>query len=136
MPPAQILTPCRTGQATTEAGCVAANAEERKSGKYSYLSPTYLFQPVAIESSGALGPTTYIFLRELGKLVFQESGEANSTSHLLQRLSIAVQRGNAVAVMGCARPRWPMYIIINNILYFILFYLPISCIYNKAILIN
>ena len=96
------------GQATTEAGCVAAHAKERKSGKYSHLSPTYLFQPVAIRSSGALGPSTYIFLRELGKRVFQESGEANSTSHLLQRLSIAVQWGNAVAVMRCARPRWPM----------------------------
>ena len=63
---------------------------------------------ILIESSGALGPSTYIFLRELGKRVFQEFGEANSTSHLLQKLSIAVQRGNAVAVMGCARPRWPM----------------------------
>ena len=96
------------GQATTEAGCVAAHAEERKSGKYSHLLPTYLFQPVAIESSGALGPSTYIFLQELGKRVFQESGETKSTSYLLQRLSIAVQQGNAVAVMGCARPRWPM----------------------------
>ena len=96
------------GQATTEAGCVAGHTEETKSGKCSHLSPTYLFQPVAIESSGALGPSTYIFLRELGKRVLQESGEANSTSHLLQRLSIVLQRGNAVAVMGCARPRWPM----------------------------
>ena len=69
------------GQATTEAGCVATHAEERKSGKYLHLSPTYLFQPVTIESSGALGPGTYIFLRELGKRVFHEFGEANTTSY-------------------------------------------------------
>ena len=98
------------GQATIEARCVAAHAGERKSGKYLHLSATYLFQPVAIESSGAFSSRTYIFLWEMGKRVFQESGEANSTSYLYSRdsLSIAVQQGNAVADMGCAGPRWPM----------------------------
>ena len=94
-------------QATTKAGCVAAHAEERKSRKYLHLAPTYHFQPVAIETSGAIGPCTRKFLRDLGRRVFLETGEANSTSYLLQRLSVAVQRGNAVAVLGCARPRNP-----------------------------
>ena len=49
------------GQATTEVGYVAAHGVETKSGKYSHPSPTYLFHPVVIESSGALGPSTYIF---------------------------------------------------------------------------
>ena len=31
-----------------------------------------------------------------------ETGEARETSYLLQRLSVAIQRGNAAAVLGCA----------------------------------
>ena len=93
------------GQATSGAGCVAAYAEERKIGKYSHLSPTYLFHPIAIETSGAIGPRSRAFLRELGRRVCLESGEMNSTNYLFQRLSVAVQRGNAVAVLGCVHPR-------------------------------
>ena len=92
-------------QATSGAGLVAALAEERKAVKYSHLSPTYLFTPVAMETMGAIGPESRAFLRELGRRVQLESGEANSTTYLLQRLSMAVQRGNAVAIMGCARAR-------------------------------
>ena len=90
------------GLATSGAGSVAASAEEKKDGKYLHLAPTYLFHPVAIETSGAIGPRSRTFLRELGRRVHRQSGEANSTSYLLQRLSVAVQRGNAVAIMGCA----------------------------------
>ena len=32
----------------------------------------------------------------------EETGEARETSYLLQRLSVAIQRGNAAAVLGCA----------------------------------
>ena len=123
------------GQATTEAGCVASHAEEWKSGKYSHLSPTYLFQPVAIESSGALGPSTYIFLRELGKHVFQESGEANSTTAHQPPPPETLHSGTAGKCGGCygVCPATLAHVIINNILYFILFYLPINCIitYNN-----
>ena len=31
-----------------------------------------------------------------------ETGEARETSYLLQRLSVAIQHGNAVAMLGCA----------------------------------
>ena len=42
------------GLATSEAGCVAASSEEKKAKKYARLGPTYVFQPVAIETSGTL----------------------------------------------------------------------------------
>ena len=42
----------------------------------------------------------YAFLRELGCHLKQVTGEARSFSYLRQRLSVAVQRGNAAAVMG------------------------------------
>ena len=40
------------------------------------------------------------FLKELGHRLKQVSGEANSFAYLTQRLSVAVQRGNAASVLG------------------------------------
>ncbi len=48
-------------RATLEAGGVASLAEERKSAKYAHLSPQFIIQPVAIETSGAIGPLPYLF---------------------------------------------------------------------------
>ena len=61
-------------------------------------------QTVAIESSGAIDPQSRAFLRELGRRVQLESSGTNSTMYLLQRLLVAVQRGNAVAIMGSLVP--------------------------------
>ena len=55
---------------------------------------------VAIEMVRFLGPETFSFLRELGCHLKQVTGEAKSFSYLRQHLSVAVQRGNATAVMG------------------------------------
>ena len=46
------------------------------------------------------GPKTTEFLKELGHRLRQVSGEANSFAYLTQRLSVAVQRGNAASVLG------------------------------------
>ena len=73
----------------------------KKDQKYLLLGATYLFTPVAIETSGAIGPRSRVFLRELGRRVRWESGEPRATSYLLQRLSVAVQRGNAAVILDC-----------------------------------
>ena len=78
---------------THKAGFVAGHAEVKKSEKYAHLAPTYQFQPVAIETSGARGPSSRVFLRELGRCVALETGEARSTSKLIQRLSVGYNVG-------------------------------------------
>ena len=40
------------------------------------------------------------FLKELGHRLRQVSGEANIFEYLTQRLSVAIQRGNAASVLG------------------------------------
>ena len=49
--------------AVREAGAAAAAAEERKKIKHSNLTSSYCFTPVAVETSGALGPATINFER-------------------------------------------------------------------------
>ena len=75
--------------ATSEAGRVAALAEDRKAQKYAHLTPSYLFTPVAIESAGAIGPQSWAFLKELGRRLLQETGEAMQVSQLPARAAIS-----------------------------------------------
>ena len=55
---------------------------------------------MAIETTGVFGSRTTQFLKELGQRLRQVSGEANSYAYFTQRLSVAVQRGNAASVLG------------------------------------
>ena len=87
---------------------MAAAAESRKKTKYSCLGPAYSFTPVAIETSGACGPLTLEFLRDLGNRLRQVTGEESSFAYLLQRLSVAVQRGNAASVLGTSSLSTPI----------------------------
>ncbi len=43
------------------------------------------------------------FVKELGGRVVRVTGDQKSSHYLLQRLSVAVQRGNAASVMGTIR---------------------------------
>ena len=91
-------------QVTSESGRVAESAEDRKAEKYRGLPASHSFTPVAIETLGVIGPRSMLFLRDLGRRIALESGEPRSTDYLLQRLSVAVQRGNAASVQGGMGP--------------------------------
>ena len=84
-------------------GSAAANAEERKRSKYASLADRYQFEPVAIETTEVVGPSTCNFLQILGKRVTAQTGERIAKKWLFERLSLAVVRGNAASVLatGC-----------------------------------
>ena len=77
---------------------VATAAEERKRDKYRDLMPHCVFEPVAVETLGGLGRDTLFFLKELGSRITAVTGDKRATIFLRQRLSIAVQMGNAACV--------------------------------------
>ena len=56
--------------------------------------------PIAIETFGPVGPKSLAFVKELRRRICQETGEEMATSYLMQRLSMAIQRGNVAAVLG------------------------------------
>ena len=94
------FAPSYSSRATNEAGAVATQAEERKEAKYSHLNSAHTFTPVAIETSGVFGAKTMRFVQELGQRLERVTGEVRSTNFLIQRLSVAVQRGNSALVLG------------------------------------
>ena len=51
-----------------------------------------------VESLGALGEEAATFFRDIGRRIAVATGEPRSTQFLFQRLSIAIQRGNAASV--------------------------------------
>ena len=82
-----------------EAGRAAATAERDKRTKYANFARRYRFEPVAIETSGVFGPTSKV-IQEIGKRISEKTGEPRETNWLKQRLSIAVQRGNAISILS------------------------------------
>jgi len=44
------------------------------------------------------------FFDELGKMIALKTDETRSKTFLKQRISMAIQKGNAAAVMGCFQP--------------------------------
>ena len=81
---------------------VAVDAEDRKRAKYTALCDQYCFVPLAVETLGALGEEAATFSRDIGRRIAVATGEPRSTQFLFQRLSIAIQRGNAASVVGTA----------------------------------
>ena len=81
----------------------------RRSGRktyYAHLDPSHSFTPVAVETSGVVGPQSLASLKDLGCWMRQVTGEERSLSYLLQRVSVAVQRGNLMLPQCWARLDW------------------------------
>ena len=94
------FAPSYQAKATSEAGAVAALAESRKRAKYCNMDPSHFFHPVAVETLGTFGPETFTLLKELGHRVRRATGEMRSFPFLIQRMAVAIQRGNCACVMG------------------------------------
>ena len=75
-------------------------AESRKEDLYCHLQRTHIFVLVAVETTGAFGTKCLRFSKDLAGRLRSNSGNALSFQHLIQRLSVAVRRGNAAAVQG------------------------------------
>ena len=53
-----------------------------------------------MDTAGLIGPLTHAFLKDLGRQIALVTSEEKSYSYLVQRVSVAIQRGNAASVVG------------------------------------
>ena len=72
----------------------------KKQQKYEDLNAGVDFVPFAIETSGVWGEQAMELVTEIGRRIAEVSHDSRSTSFLRQRISVAVQRGNAACVNG------------------------------------
>ena len=89
---------------SSAAGAAAEEAAVQKESKYADLCTDYLFCPVAIETLGPICSAGRLFLSELGRRASLLTCDPRETAFLFQRVSVAVQRFNAVCIAGTFLP--------------------------------
>ena len=81
-------------------GTAAERAERAKIVLYEELTKDYIFTPIAVETFGSWGEQGHTLIKEIGQRLCDITGDKRSTNYLFQRISMAVQRGNASSVLG------------------------------------
>ena len=101
------LAPSRLNQGSLcNLGTTATETEARKIEKYCKLIDNgYIFQPVALEKPGSLGESSEIFITRLCKRLCRSHDDQRAGSFLKQRISMALQIGNAACVLGTVSDR-------------------------------
>jgi hypothetical protein len=82
--------------------CFAAEmACKRTHNKYrSIISSNYIFKGLAFETLGPWCKETIDFINVIGDRLIAESGDSKSKKFLFERISLAIQRGNAASIRG------------------------------------
>src|SRR6218665_2145451 len=94
------VAPSYLPQTSSVGGAAAELAANRKISKYSELTTSYHFVPIAFETMGPINSSWVALIKELGRRMTLITGDIKETSYLFQRLSVALQRFNAVALRG------------------------------------
>jgi hypothetical protein len=101
------LAQSHLGATSVLAGAAAEKAAKHKNEKYLELTRSYEFCAVAIETLGPINEEGESFLSKLGRRLSAVSGDPRETAFLFQRLSVIVQRCNAVSFAGSFENFWP-----------------------------
>ena len=64
--------------------------------KYADFPASYLFEPIAVETLGPINLSALNLLDDLGRKISSVSGDVREGYFLFQRLSVILQRYNAV----------------------------------------
>ena len=113
------LAPSRLNQGSfCNPGTTATEAEARKIEKYRELIDNgCIFQPMALEVQGSLGERREIFITRLCKMLCRSHYDQRAGSFLKQRVSMALQIGNAACFLGTVSDRC----VRRNLLHIVLF---------------
>jgi hypothetical protein len=86
---------------TSVSGFAAEISCKRKHSKYSsIISSNYVFKGLAFEILSPWFKEVIDFINVIGNRLIAESGDSKSKKLLFERISLAIQRGNAVSIRG------------------------------------
>lgn len=94
------LAPSHLPSTSVNAGSAASCAEDLKRRKYASLGSGYLFEAFGVETLGPWGPSARRLYRDLSARLIDTSGDQRAGLYFAQRVSIAIQRGNAASLLG------------------------------------
>ena len=78
-------------------GAAADQAAQQKISKYASLVSTHIFCPIAIETAGTWNAMAIELVQGIGRRITVITADSRETTFMFQRLSIALQQGNAVS---------------------------------------
>ena len=93
------LAPSHVAIAAKKNGAVAEHAETQKRSKYEGSLENVDFVPLAVESTGAVGPSFLKLLSKLSARITDRGGRDGAHSRLLRERSVAVELGNAACIL-------------------------------------
>jgi len=85
------------GNTATKPGAAAQKTARNKIDKYSKLASTHIFYTIAIDTAGTWHEMATELTQETGRRITTITEDTRETTFLFQRLSMALQRGNAVS---------------------------------------
>lgn len=94
------MAPSHLPETHVRAGAAANSAERLKQRKYSSLGSGYIFEPFGVETLGPWGPGAHRVFKSLSERLVDATRDQNAGTYLAQRISIAIQRGNAASMLG------------------------------------
>jgi hypothetical protein len=59
----------------------------------------YIHNTTTVETLGPFGEEALALVKDLVKRLIESTGEPRSCAYLIQRISIAIQRGNAASIL-------------------------------------
>ena len=68
--------------------------------KYAGLADRFDFYPIGFETFGSWGPSAIDILGQIGERIKEHTDHLRTMDFLRQKISIEIQRGNAVSVLG------------------------------------
>lgn len=81
-------------------GMASEKAATRKHSKYTNIKASYHFVAIAVESFGPWSKEAVKLFNKIGSNIISLSGEPKARHYLFQRISLAIQRGNAMCVLS------------------------------------
>ena len=81
-------------------GYAAKQAEDEKYKNYTDLMDQFIFVPIATETSGIFGKVGLQLIKKIGSKITAVTHERRATSYLIQRIAVAIQRGNVASILG------------------------------------
>ena len=86
-------------QVRNRAGAAATYAATLKRRKYANLIGDCVFVPFGVETMGSWGPSARAFFKDLRQRLVDATRDRDAGLFLAQRISIAIQRGNAAWIL-------------------------------------
>ena len=100
----------------TSPGLATDQAAQQNMDKYSKLLSMHIFCPVAMETAGTWNGLAIELVQEIGRRVTAITEDTRETVFLFQRLSMALQQGNAVAFQNTMSTEWVTVAAVNTFL--------------------